>query len=84
MQILPALSLADRLLRLSPLQPGAPLWVPWCPSRAGKVGWGLARSPCRGKQERWKEGWCGGKVGRYNTYIQVIVVEGKEGVSGGI
>lgn len=31
-----------------------------------------------------KEGWCGGKVGRYNINIQVIAVEGKEGVSGGI
>lgn len=31
-----------------------------------------------------KEEWCGGKVGRYNTNIQVIAVEGKEGVSGGI
>lgn len=31
-----------------------------------------------------KEGWCGGKVGGYNTNIQVTAVEGKEGVSGGI
>lgn len=48
---------------------------------------------CRRRQEPWgagvelsprKEGWCGEKVGGYNTNIQVTAVEGKEGVSGGI
>lgn len=45
------------------------------------------------RQEGWgtgveflprKEGWCGGKVRRCNANIQVIAVEGKKGVSGGI
>jgi len=52
-------------------RPGTPLQAP------GGLGDGVEFLPR-------KEGWCGGKVGRYNTNIQVMAVEGKEGVSGGI
>lgn len=43
-----------------------------------KVGWGQVWSPCRGKQEQWKEGNdLEEKVERSCTSIQVIVLEGR-------
>lgn len=65
-------------LERGPAQPGTPL-CRRCGALARREGWGAGAELLPRK-----EGWCGGKVGRYNTNIQVIAVEGKEGVSGGI
>ncbi|XP_040409910.1 uncharacterized protein LOC121068629 [Cygnus olor] len=65
-------------LERGPARPGTPL-CRRCGALARREGWGAGAELLPRK-----EGWCGGKVGRYNTNIQVIAVEGKEGVSGGI